>query len=294
MALGFKLRLSILLPMACWATLACAQPQASPGSEPPEAFAWEDPSLFPKYCIWRELAPVDGAACWELIVFNHTRETIAVPFVSGQIGFAMRTLGALQERMGRGESPYSFQEVFLIPPNYTERFRVVFPLSTQWSQAEVRFLGSESERQFSVVGPAIAPGSSSPLGMRIEVLSASWQAEAADFELRLSRLEGWILENAWSIERPSALGWQSVPLKAPGLPLVPGAGALDPSIFHVPFGGRRVELYWPLRCLAVRASVPVEGRAGRERSYAIFLPSYPCGEASCEICKFQHEEPRRL
>jgi hypothetical protein len=307
MALGFNLRLSTLLPLACWATLACAQPQASPDTELPAAFAWEDPSLFPKYCIWRELAPVDGAACWELIVFNHMRETISVSMINDQVIYAPHALRTHTERIAEqhaldeagiilGDSPWCWVSSegrvnYLVPPNYTQSFRVVFPIGSQWIEPEVQFSGSESGRILKVFGPPIAPGPViAPPSVRLEVDSASWRHAAPDFFCRFIQPKAaWSAQAGWSIDRPSSQGWVPIDLKEPGLALIPKQGFLSAGYAVAAGEPLLVALYWPLRCLPVRATARVREADGWERSRAVYLPRYDCDDDECALCRYQDD-----
>ena len=308
MVMGFNKRLSIFLPLACSVLFACAQPQVSAVSEPQAAFEWEDPSQFSKYCIWRELAPVDGAACWELIVFNHTRETLVVPLRAEQPAYVMRELLPLSEMTRQRPSGLKDGQVllvdgtwclrtqltsdaYLVPPNYTQRFRVRFPISASWAYAEFNFGGAESDRQFVVQGPVIAPGpAKSAAPVRIDVESASWKLGAPDFLMTLDRLDAsWSAGETWAIEHPTPKGWDSTIQGDGELPLRPntlGFGLAE----SVSVGERLpVVLHWALRCFPVRATARIAAQGGTVRSRAIYLPRYPCDSASCPIC--QREAP---
>lgn len=307
--MAFSRRTGFCAVLACWAVLSCAQAEtaAIESTEPELEFEWERADQFPKYCIWRELAPVDGAACWELIIFNHTRETLVVPLAAEQPIFVMHELLPWSEMIQRKQSEREEAEraipgrlgskltqlsidAYLVPPDYAQRFRVLFPISSTWSYAEFQFGGAESGRLFPLDGPVIAPGQAAAAAVRVEVDSASWKRGEPDFLMSLDRLDqAWSDGETWAIEYPTPRGWYPATQADKELPLRPSASGFRVAGSVAKAERFPVALHWTLRCFPVRATARIAERNGTVRSRAIYLPRYPCHSLSCQLCR--HERP---
>lgn len=227
-----------------------------------------------------------------------------VPLEAGQPVYVMRELLPLSEMPRRKSSGLKDGQVllvdgtwcyrtqltndaYLVPPDYTQRFRVQFPISASWAYAEFKFGGAESDRQFLVHGPAIAPGlADTAAAVRIDVESASWKLGEPDFLMYLDRLDQtWSDGKTWAIEHPTPKGWYPTIQGDKELPLRPNTLGFKPAE-SVSVGEKLpVVLHWTLRCLPVRAMARIAEQGGTVRSRAIYLPRYPCDSTSCPICQ---------